>query len=166
MSNGAIMSHRLACDLAGRIAAIGPVAGTIMRSPCTPSRPVPVMEIHGSDDKNVPWEGGMGCGVASVPFTSVPDTIAGWLTRNGCTTAPPSLLVAQGDGRCEIQGACAAGAEVVLCTVQGGGHAWPGGGPREVVSPACQQAGAGAQSTTFVASEQLWNFFRSHVLGQ
>jgi polyhydroxybutyrate depolymerase len=162
MSNGAMLSHRLGCDLATRIAAIAPVSGTNVASPCAPARRVAVMQIQGRDDKHVPWEGGAGCGIAGVPFTSVPDTIAGWRQRNGCTAGPAALLVEQGDGRCEREGACPPEGEVVLCTIAGGGHAWPGGSPRQGGSPACMRAGEGAQSRSFIASEQMWRFFAAH----
>ena len=46
MSNGAILSHRLACELADRIRAIGPVSGTNMSPTCSPTRPVPVCEAR------------------------------------------------------------------------------------------------------------------------
>jgi polyhydroxybutyrate depolymerase len=160
MSNGAMFSHRLACDLSERVAAVAPVSGTNMTSSCAPRRPVPVMHIHGTEDRHVPWAGGNGCGIAGVPFTSVPDSLAGWQGRNGCVPGAGVPLVQQGDGRCEVQGRCPAGAEVVLCTIQGGGHAWPGGGPRELVLPACRADGF--QSTSFLASEQIWSFFAAH----
>jgi polyhydroxybutyrate depolymerase len=55
MSNGAIMSYRLACELADVIAAIGPVAATQNLDACTPARPVPVLHIHGDADKHAPY---------------------------------------------------------------------------------------------------------------
>jgi polyhydroxybutyrate depolymerase len=166
ISNGAILSQRLACELSDRIAAIGPIAGTLNVDECTPTRPVPLMEIHGTDDKHVPWEGGIGCGLTGVSFASVPSTIQGWRERNGCVSGPTALYVQEGDGRCEVQGACAENASVVLCTIEGGGHSWPGGtsSPQVPQLQACVQAGEGGQSTTFHASEQLWSFFRSHPM--
>jgi polyhydroxybutyrate depolymerase len=164
MSNGAMMAHRLGCDLSDRIAAIAPVAGTNMTATCVPRRPVPVLHIHGSADKHVPWMGGMGCGIAGVPYTSVPDSVAGWVTRNGCNSAAPALYLEQGDGRCERQASCPAGADVILCTIAGGGHSWPGGDLKETQLPACRLAGEGEQSRTFLASEQVWAFFRTQVL--
>jgi polyhydroxybutyrate depolymerase len=163
MSNGAMFSHRLACDLSERIAAIAPVAGTNMAKACDVRRPVPVLQIHGSNDRHVPWEGGMGCGIAGIPFNSVPATQTGWRARNGCTAGPRTLLDEEGDGRCEREGSCPSEGEVVLCTIQGGGHAWPGGAPRELSLPRCEAAGEGHQSTTFHASERMWRFFAAHA---
>lgn len=156
MSNGAILTHRLACSLADRLAAVAPVAGTDMTSTCTPTRPIPIMQIHGSDDGHVPWEGGLGCGPANVAFTSVPTTIARWQSRNGCASTSTRSL-AEGDGFCERSDDC--DADVVLCTVEGGGHSWPGGEPNVGVIDCPED---GAQSTTFDASEVMYAFFAAH----
>ena len=161
ISNGAMLSYRLACELSPRIAAIGPVAGVDMTAACAPTRPVPVMHVHGTADMNVPWQGGLGCGLAGVPFTSVPDSVATWAAYGTCKGAP-AVLVTEGDGRCERQGTCPGGAEVVLCAIAGGGHTWPGGLPPATSGlPGCP---FGAQSTTFDATRQLYEFFRRHPL--
>ncbi|MGC4121109.1 MAG: hypothetical protein QM765_42335 [Myxococcales bacterium] len=158
MSNGAILSHRLACELSSRIAAIAPVAGTIGVATCTPGRAVPVMEIHGTDDGHVPWTGGTGCGPAGVAFNSVPDTIEGWRTRNGCSATTTTYLQ-QGDGTCTAYEGCTGA--TVLCSIEGGGHSWPGGVPKTGVVDCPAD---GIQSTTFFASEAAWQFFRSNPM--
>ncbi len=160
MSNGAMLSHRLACELADRIAAIAPVAGTMMIANCAPTRPVPVLQIHGTADANVPWDGGEGCGVAGVSFTSVPDTMDAWAGYNECS-GPASDWLQEGDGSCTAQGSCAAGADVVLCAVDGGGHDYPGAEPRadQVV---CD--GDGGESQSFSAAEVTWRFFAAHPM--
>ena len=160
MSNGGIMSHRLACELSERLAAVAPVAGTDMTASCSPTRAIPVLHTHGSDDGHVPWLGGEGCGPAGVSFSSVPDTLERWRTRNGCQ-ATTSLYLEQGDGRCEAYTGCSQGADVVLCRVADGGHNWPGGEPPAglVECPA-----NGGQSNTFLASEVIWSFFAAHPL--
>lgn len=159
MSNGAIFSHRLACELSERIAAIAPVAGTIGVPTCAPRRAVPVLEIHGTRDGHVPWAGGAGCGPTDVSFTSVPDTVEGWRVRNGCA-ATTRVTFEQGDGRCATYDDC--GASVVLCTIEGGGHSWPGGAPKG--SGVIDCPADGPQSTTFIASEAAWAFFVAHPM--
>ena len=73
MSNGAMMSYRLACELPTLIRAIAPVAGTDNTTACTPSRPVPVILFHARDDNHVSFNGGAGKdALAKVDFTSVP----------------------------------------------------------------------------------------------
>ncbi|AKT38131.1 poly(3-hydroxybutyrate) depolymerase [Chondromyces crocatus] len=158
MSNGAIMSHRLACELSERIAAIAPVAGTIGVTDCQPARRVPVMQIQGTDDRHVPWEGGVGCGPSGASFISVPDTMEGWRTRNGCDASSTEVFT-EGNGRCMAHGGCEA--PVVLCSIEGGGHSWPGGDPKANV---VNCPGDGAQSQTFSASEAAWRFFAENPL--
>jgi polyhydroxybutyrate depolymerase len=160
MSNGGILSHRLACELSDRIAAVAPVAGTDMTSACTPARPIAVQQIHGSADGHVPFDGGEGCGPAGVPFTSVPETMQRWRTRNGCGDASV-VTFEQGDGRCETYQGCSAGADVTLCTIAGGGHNWPGGKPPAGL---VECPGNGGQSSTFSASEAVWRFLSRHPL--
>lgn len=160
MSNGAIMAHRLACELSDRIAAIAPVAGTDLTRGCAPVRVVPVLQIHGTADGHVPWDGGQGCGPANVPFTSVPETMERWRMRDGCTGATTSYF-AEGDGTCEAYGGCAAGSDVVLCSIEGGGHSWPGGEPP---ADLVECPGNGPQSATFHASDAIWRFFSSHPM--
>lgn len=158
MSNGAMLSHRLACELSDRVAAIAPVAGTIGVADCRPERPVPVLQIHGSHDGHVPPEGGVGCGPSGASFTSLPATTDGWRARNGCA-ANDAPYLEQGDGSCRAYEGCEA--PVVLCTIEGGGHAWPGGEPR-VGLVDCP--GDGFQSQSFPASEVIWQFFAANPM--
>ena len=60
MSNGAMMSYRLACERADRFAAIGPVAGLMaekLAASCAPSQPVAVLSFVGTEDPLVPFQG-------------------------------------------------------------------------------------------------------------
>ncbi len=156
MSNGAILTHRLACELSSRFAAVAPVAGTIGVGTCQPDQSVAVMQIHGTMDGHVPFAGGVGCGPAGVAFVSVPDTLAGWRQRNGCAaTSKPTFQ--QGNGSCVAYDGCQA--PVVLCSVEGGGHSWPGGVPKVGVVDCPAD---GPQSTTFSASEVAWSFFAAN----
>jgi polyhydroxybutyrate depolymerase len=147
LSNGGFLSHRLGCELSGRIAAIAPVAGTNLTSPCTPSRPVPVLHLHGTADSIVPYGG-----FASV--ASVDDTMAGWARRNGCASNRTPLF-SRGDVTCEQWPGCRSGTRVHLCRVQGGGHQWPGG----FTIP-----GLGANTNAIDASAEAWAFFEQHAL--
>jgi polyhydroxybutyrate depolymerase len=159
MSNGSMMSHRLACELADRIRAIAAVAGTDMTLSCDPARPVPVLTIHGSDDANVPFDGGLGCGLADVRFRSVPVTIARWNASDGCS-GDVAATSAAGDATCSSYAKCAAGSDVELCVIAGGGHQWPGGlAPSASGLPGCP---FGYQSQSFSASQQMWRFFAAH----
>ena len=105
------MVHRLACELADRIAAIGPVSGAYPSSgDCSPSRPIPVFAIHGTDDPIVPYSG-------------IPEWAAAWAQRNGCDPEPlevvHNVLISE-----KQWDNCEEGADVVLYTIQELGHEW------------------------------------------
>ena len=135
MSNGGFMSHRLACDLADRIAAIAPVAGTNAATSCDPSRPVPVLHLHGTAD-------------TIVPFLGTRRTIADWVARNGCDSEP-TVTFDEGNATCETYGACTDGADITLCSIRGLGHLWPGG--------------PGSLSS-IDATDAIWDFFAARRL--
>lgn len=147
-SNGGFLSHRLGCELADRIAAVAPVSGVMGIDNCNPIRPVPVLAIHGTGDLVVPYDGG---GVTG--FRSVAETIAGWTARDVCPPGAPIQTYAMGDAVCEAHTGCAEGTEVALCTIDGGGHQWPGGTPLP---------GGGPTSTDLDATAAIWSFFAAH----
>ena len=149
MSNGGFLSHRLGCELSDRIAAIAPVAGVLGVDACKPTRAVPVMHFHGTLDPLVPYNGDPALG-----FPPVPDTFAGWATRDGCTGDPTSTYD-KGDAHCATYEKCGAGATVTLCTIDNGGHTWPGGMP---VPP------LGYTTTDISATDEMWTFFTEHPM--
>lgn len=110
-SNGGGMVDRLACVLADRIAAIGPVSGAYSSGNCLPSRPIAVFAIHGIADNIVSYKG-------------IPEWAAGWARRNGCdpepAEVPHNILISEKQWL-----NCEAGADVVLYTIQDLGHDWP-----------------------------------------
>jgi polyhydroxybutyrate depolymerase len=114
MSNGGIMSHRLGCEAADTFAAIAPVAGMMLvsASHCQPSRGVPVLAFHGSED-------------SIVPYSAAQDATQKWIARNECSTMPVETY-ANGDVKCQTYPNCRDDVEVTLCSVEGGGHCWPG----------------------------------------
>lgn len=125
ISNGAMMSYRLACELSDKIAAIAPVEGAL-NVDCRTPHPVSVIVFHGTADHLVPFEGG------TTPFQigerrtdrSVADAIAFWVNQDGCSSAPardetPAV-------HSTIYSGCKDGAGVALYAIQGGRHMWPG----------------------------------------
>jgi polyhydroxybutyrate depolymerase len=149
MSNGGFLSQRLGCELSDRIAAIAPVAGVLGVPTCNPSRPVAVMEFHGTADTLVPYNGN-----PSINYPPVPDTFAGWAKRDGCTGSPVQTY-SKGDTQCQTYQTCAAGVTVTLCTVTGGGHTWPGGTPVPFL---------GHTTTDISATDAMWDFFKTQPL--
>lgn len=159
MSNGAMLSHRLGCDLADRVRAIATVAGTDITTSCSPARPVPELTIHGSADMNVPFVGGTGCGPSGASYRSVPLTLQRWRELDDCSEKPTASYL-DADAACTVYGKCAAGNTVESCIVDGGGHQWPGGEPPSV--PGIGDCLLGFQSVLYPASARIWEFFAAH----
>lgn len=158
-SNGAIMSHRLGCELSERIAAIATVSGTIGVSPCRPARPVPVLHIHGTADENCPYRGGAGAhSLSGSDFRSVPDTVATWRAAN--RAAAVAQVTRKGAVKTERWPPGPSGAEVVLVTIEGQGHVWPGG---DAILPAHM---VGHDVGALEATDLIWDFFRKRAPGK
>jgi polyhydroxybutyrate depolymerase len=171
-SNGGLMTLRLACERANEIAAFAAVAASFpdsYMSHCKPARPVPLLIIHGSDDRLIPRGGGTipsgrraGLGGTVNPL---PDTLEFWRQADGCQPQPSvkTLPDAADDGTTvkvmEYQG-CAPAAGLIFVDVVGGGHTWPG----TRVDPVGRLAGR--ISRDIDASQYIWDFFRGHRLAE
>ena len=156
MSNGGFMSYRLACELPSRIAAIASVTGSMVPqalTSCKPGRPVPVMEIHGTSDNIVNYNG------SPLIAAAIPDVLRLWQKNNGCDETPEKAEIPDVnpmDGttterwvyqNCENHGT------LVHYRVTNGGHTWPGA------------AGNGTgTSRDFHASTVIWHFFNNQSL--
>lgn len=154
------MTHRLACELSDRIAAIAPVSGPIGVDSCQPSRPVPVLEFHGTADPWAPYNGGQVkalVGKEKHLYRSMNETISGWVQHNHCTGAP-EVSFKQGAVSCELHGSCSNDATVTLCTIDGAGHTWPGG-----ISTLSEKK-MGPTNHDISASNMIWSFFEKHPL--
>jgi len=119
-SNGAMMSHRLACDAADVIAAVVPASGVNVEDPvsCVPARPVPLLHVHGASDPLQPILGSLVTGSGSVE-----DTIDAWRDRNGCSPDHETTTPVAGT-TCEAYTRCEAGSEVRVCLISDLGHEW------------------------------------------
>jgi polyhydroxybutyrate depolymerase len=166
ISNGGGMAFVLSCALSDRIAAVGMVAAAqqLPWSWCTDPRPVPMIAFHGTADRFVPYDGGQSPalwyppGVPPDLFPSVSTWTANWARRNQCGTNPAESAVAADVTRLEYTD-CADDAAVVLYTVRGGGHSWPGGKP-------LPEWMVGPTSPSIDATSLMWAFFREHQLHQ
>lgn len=157
ISNGAIMSHHLACDLADRIAAIAPIAGALMDASCSPSRPVPVIVFHGTADREVKPEGNFNR--LSHPrraFPPLAETVATWRRIDGCAAEKKTVLQNR-KARCEEYQGCRDDADVVQCMIEGGGHTWPGGKPIMplLLGPTSKDISASAEALKFFAAHPM-----------
>lgn len=155
MSNGGFMSFLLACQLSDEISAIASVTGSMTMetyNACSPSRPVPVLQIHGTDDHVVPYTG-------SILFKPVEQVLEYWVEFNNCNPTPEYTLLPDidpNDGSTVEHYVYNDGDNDVTVEhykVIGGGHTWPGnaiGGP--------------GTNYDINASAEIWDFFSRYDL--
>jgi len=129
MSNGGFMSFRLACELSNKIAAVGSVTGSMLPSTllnCNASHPMPVIQIHGTTDATVPYNGSAGW------TASVTNVLNHWATFNNCSPVPTIVNVPNtnlSDGSTVEKYTYDNGdncSQVVHYKVTNGQHTWPG----------------------------------------
>jgi polyhydroxybutyrate depolymerase len=164
VSNGAFMSQRLAAEASDRVAAIAAVIGGMapqVRARFAPATPVSVLLINGTDDPLVPYQGGPVARNRGETI-AVSEIVRLWIGHNQCPAGAETVMlpdVDPADGtrvRRTTYGPCAGRTTVVLYTVDGGGHTWPGGSqylPRAVI---------GRTSRDVDATLVIWQYFRSH----
>ena len=130
-SNGGFMSYRMACELAGRVAAIASFAGATFadEADCAPSEAVSVLQVHGTADETIAYDGGT-TPIINGTYPSALESTATWAEYNGCGTEP-SAPGAPFDLLPEVDGAessaqsypdCPDGIDVELWTMAGGPH--------------------------------------------
>lgn len=117
-SNGGFMAHRLACEASDVFASIGVVAGQMGIPSCKPQRSVAVAQAHGTADPAVPYGGN-----PFIFFPATMDTMNGWAMRDGCGASPMQYATI-GNTTCVKWPSCTQGADVSLCSVNGGVHTW------------------------------------------
>ncbi|MBI5715706.1 MAG: dienelactone hydrolase family protein [Chloroflexi bacterium] len=154
ISNGGMMSYKLACDLANKIAAIAPVAGAL-NVECKPSQPVSVIAFHGTNDQHVLYEGGKPKTQADTHERvdqSVEFAISFWVKQDGCNATPQKTE--KGNIVSEIYSGCKSNTGVALYAIKGGGHAWPGGVGGTFI--------ADTPTQEISATDVMWEFFVKH----
>jgi polyhydroxybutyrate depolymerase len=171
LSNGAMMSYRLAAELSDRIAAIAPVGGATAMPIFKAARAMPILHIHSVDDPRALYGGGLG---PPFPFTNVrvahrpvEASLAQWAAFAGCSS-PPEVKErrtgAAGTPRAThtatlyLYSGCRDGVELALWKLTGAGHVWPGGEldylPRLL----------GPGTDVIDANAEMWRFFQRYRL--
>ena len=153
MSNGGFMSYTLACDLSSRIAAIASVTGSMtinQPSSCNCDHPMPIMEIHGTADATVPYDG-------YYLFEPIEDVLNYWIDFNNCDTDPTVTEIPDTDPN----DGCTAehylwsngdnGVVVEHYKIIDGGHTWPG-----------SDYDIGVTNHDMNASIEIWKFFSKY----
>ncbi len=154
MSNGGFMSFRLACDLSAKIAAVGSVTGSMTPSTlgnCNASHPMPIIQIHGTTDPTVPYNGSAGW------TASITNVLNHWATFNNCSSVPTVVNVPNTnalDGSTVEKYTYENGdncSEVVHFKVTNGQHTWPG----SIINLA-------GTNFDINASVEIWNFLSKY----
>lgn len=149
MSNGAMMTYRMACQ-SSLFAAIAPVAGTQLVD-CGSATPTSVLHIHGAADTQVRLDGERGAAPGHVDGPPVAQVIKSWRLRDDC--AAPRVTVSGGVTATTAD--CADGRTVTWIVIAGAGHQWPG-------SKRSTYPGADEPSTALDATTEIWRFFDAH----
>ena len=163
-SNGGIFANSAACHLPLTFAAIAGVGGPLARNGvagCRTMRPVSVIEIQGVADPVLPYAGGTITGNRG-NVLGADSTVAFWAAADGCAPTPVRTPLAPLDPadptritKVEFR-SCRDGRSVVLYSIAGGGHRWPGGvssQPDSIVGPPTKQLDA---------TRVIWEFFAAH----
>jgi polyhydroxybutyrate depolymerase len=166
LSNGAMMAYRFAAEAASRVAAVSGVAGAMSLQNFNPSRPMPVLHIHSTQDHIARFDGGFGPPAALADtrmfHPPVEEMLRKWLDHNACPLKPRSVDVIAGEPGTpdeahsairRVHGPCREGVEVVLLQISGAGHVWPGG-VRDYMP---QLLGTG--TAVIDANTEIWKFF-------
>jgi polyhydroxybutyrate depolymerase len=153
LSNGASMVYRLACERPELVAAVAPVSGTMsgpVANVCPKGEPVSIIAMHGTEDPIVPYG------------STIRNDLATWIHRDACPTPPSTSRRPDADPtdgtqtRVELYQRCAADTAIAVHTIEGGGHAWPGG---ETMFDFVRR---GNTPRDFDAGELIWDFFKRH----
>ncbi len=157
MSNGGFMSYDLACFMSNRFAAVASVTGGMIdfhKNACQASHPTPIMQIHGTADAVVAYNG---AGIGSMP---VDDLIQFWVNFNNCNTTPtfttvPNIVTTDNcTAEHYVYTGGTHGATVELFKIIDGGHNWPGA-PISI---------NGNTNMDISASKEIWRFFSKYKL--
>ncbi|HEX6599747.1 MAG TPA: PHB depolymerase family esterase [Gemmatimonadaceae bacterium] len=151
-SDGARMAYHAACELDAQVAAVAVVAGSIVDGQCAPRRPVPLIAFHGTADDEVPYRDSSFATAAGRPprgTWALPPSIRFWATIDHCASARTTSVASH----VQVTRFAGCAADVVLYTIQGGGHDWP---------RASLDSDDPAHEVD--ASRRAWRFFARHPL--
>jgi polyhydroxybutyrate depolymerase len=154
-SGGARMASQLGCDASSVFAAVAPVSGLRLPTPCPSPRPVPVLSFHGTADPVDPYQGN---GQEYWTY-SVPTAAKRWAVHDRCSSKAGVSRPDRGVTVTTYR-SCADGATVELVTIVGEGHEWPGG--PHLARPITRLLGP--QSNAVDADTVMWSFFVAHPL--
>jgi polyhydroxybutyrate depolymerase len=156
MSNGGFMSYELACQLSTQFAAVASVTGSITTTflnACNPQHPMPVLQIHGTNDGTVPYTG-------NFLFQPIENVINYWVQYNNCSpnaqfNAIPNIDTTDNcTAEHYVYNGGDNGVEVEFYKILNGGHSWPSA-----------PINLNTTNMDFQANQEIWRFFRKYRLG-
>ena len=155
ISNGGIMSYRLACELSDKIAAIAPISASLDPNSKKPGEPVSVIIFSGTNDEYIPYYGGYGKkSRAKINHKPVSFAVDFWVKNNGCSAVAKKEEL--GNIIKETYTGGRNNTEVVLYTIKGGGHSWPGG------KEGLKYGNIDPPIQEIDATQLIWEFFKKH----
>lgn len=151
MSNGGEMCYLMAYSKQSTFKAVAPIAGLTMAwvyERLEAPRPIPLLEIHGTEDRLSEWTGDMYDKGGWGAYLSVPVAIGYWIAKNRCTREETERVESlQGDQGHPIikhrYSSSTTGCDVWLYEVVGGVHSWHFG--------------------DIDTGEEVWRFFSRYV---
>jgi poly(3-hydroxybutyrate) depolymerase len=168
LSNGGYMAYSIACELSDKVAAIASVAGTMSYDTidnfCNPTRAIPVLQIHGTNDQIVDFNGYTNC---EGGYASIDEVITYWRDNAGCNSSfdeyqyPDLDTTDESTAKRYTYQDC--NNYVQLIVIENGGHVWPGStGFEEFYSPYADILFP--LNFDIDASHEIWNFFKDKSL--
>lgn len=151
MSLGSAFAIIYACARQDEIAAIATVTVEFQLG-C--EEPIPIVAFHGTADPSVPYENGAVGASLPGPVRGTELNMADWAELDGCGPEPTVEQVGADVVRRRWEN-CRHDTDVVLYTVEGGGHAWPGAGPGSQLGHTTSEIDATSESLEFLDRHPL-----------
>lgn len=157
MSNGGMMTQKVAIALGDRIAGAAVFVGALFGDEAKPVSPVPMLILNAEKDEQVPVAGGTSTtGIVArsqaKPYEPSRYAATFWAATNRCTKGPAKSQTA--DFVRELWTGCAGGADVDFYITKGAGHGWPGYAPT--------RSGVTRDTGRVNGTDLMWAFFAAH----
>ena len=164
-SNGGMMAYRFAAEKTNMLAGAAFLAASLGGRESeevpewhipAPQKPLPVLIMHGLDDQDVPYEGGVSKRRGGArTYWSVPDCVAFWTKTDQCSSVAEEKQLYKGRVTVRSWEQCSDGAAVSLWLIKNWGHNWPG---KYFTASLAEND----PLKDFDAAEILWEFFKNH----
>jgi polyhydroxybutyrate depolymerase len=153
-SNGGFFSFHLGCNLSSTFAAVASITGSMSLetfNECSPKKPLPILQMHGSEDTVVPYSGTKVLGVEN-SMKPIMDVMEYWRVNNKCDNyiLMENQVYEESSvttNTYEYQN-CLNNVKNIHILVNGAGHVWPGAISTNIKEPN--------------ASVTIWEFFSKY----